>query len=30
MDAIRKRIEERRAQLRREAQGQPPGSTPPE
>ena len=30
MDAIRKRIEERRAQLRREAQGQPPGSTQPE
>lgn len=30
MDAIRKRIEERRAQLRREAQQQPPGSTPPE
>ncbi|NUS39076.1 MAG: general secretion pathway protein GspN, partial [Lysobacter sp.] len=27
MDAIRKRIEERRAQLRREAQ-QPPGSPP--
>ena len=30
MDAIRKRIEQRRAQLRREAQQQPPGSTPPE